>query len=262
METKNKYQIEAQENLDNIKSILKQNQLSFQDIINLYDLIAYNKFLEKDIFISITQQQISFDVYEPLLYLKIAYFGKEAIYKFNDKLKDSNFYELVKTEFLFYFEDNQLKTTTQTIPYNFDTKISKIEFISLFYKHIDSNYIKSNNTYNNKVKALESKEKEYNKFSTYCVYISDEYVYRRECIFFPNKIFEHLKVKAGLFMVYKLKPGYENYTETQIKEYILEKLCLIPIKELKIAIKNLEIKLEKFKKQLDIISANYSEYVI
>jgi len=77
----NKYQLEAQKNLDNIQSILKQNQLSFQDILNLYDLISYNKFLENDIFISTTQEQLPLEEYECLVYFKISYFGKEAIYK-------------------------------------------------------------------------------------------------------------------------------------------------------------------------------------
>ena len=258
----NKYQLEAQKNLDDIQSILKQNQLSFQDILNLYDLISYNQFLKDDIFISITQEQLPLEEYECLVYFKVTYFGKESIYKYTSKLKDFNFYELVKSELLFTLENGKLKTSTQTISYNFDTKISKIEFIKLFHKQLETKFQSFEKNFNNKVQALKSKERQYNKALNYSVSISDDLPYKFQCLYFPTKIFERLQIKAGIFFVYKLKNGYENYTEKQIKDHILEKLYLNPLKELKESIAKTEPRLEFFKKQLDIISDNYSEYIL
>lgn len=259
----NKYQLEAQKNLDDIQSILKQNQLSFQDILNLYDLISYNQFLKDDIFISITQEQLPLEEYECLVYFKVTYFGKESIYKYTSKLKDFNFYELVKSELLFTLENGKLKTSTQTIPYNFDIKISKIEFIKLFHKQLETKFQSFEKNFNNKVQALKSKEIQYNKALNYKVAIINDYLPRKyESLYFPTKIFERLQIKAGIFFVYELKPGYENYTEKQIKDHIIEKLYLNPIKELQESIKKYEPKLEYFKKQLDIISDKYSEYIL
>lgn len=258
----NKYQLEAQKNLDDIQSILKQNQLSFQDILNLYDLISYNQFLKDDIFISITQEQLPLEEYECLVYFKVTYFGKESIYKYTSNLKDFNFYELVKSELLFTLENGKLKTSTQTIPYNFDIKISKIEFIKLFHKQLETKFQSFEKNFNNKVQALKSKERQYNKALNYSVYISDETPYKFQSLYFPTKIFERLQIKAGIFFVYKLKPGYENYTEKQIKDHIIEKLYLNPIKELQESIKKYEPRIEYFKKQLDIIADKYSEYLL